>query len=132
MATKRNTTIEVPGEPASDPTPAAAEPSTSAPSQEDASPATAAPDVPEVTPNPEPVTDAEKKRELDRQVRATAKLVGSSEALDWGHLTNPHDLAGKVNTYVDPDKDLPNVNDVDWSKVQGNKILTKQGWLLKA
>jgi hypothetical protein len=84
--------------------------------------------------NPEPVTDAEKKRELDRQVALVAKDLreGSKGALDWSHLTNPAALQSQVNTYVDPDKDLPHPDDVDWSKVKGDKILTKQGWLLKA
>lgn len=131
MAKDRNTRIETPGEPE---TPALEEtandtadaPVSNSPQVNDQVAAAPA--------NPEPVTDAEKKRELDRQIAIVAKGLkdGSKDALDWSQLTNHADLAGKVNTYVDPDKDLPNPDDVDWSKVKGDRILTKQGWLLKA
>ena len=46
--------------------------------------------------------DRARAQELERQVAATAPLVGAPEALDWSQLTNPEDLAAKVNTYVEP------------------------------
>lgn len=80
--------------------------------------------------------DALKTAELDRRVQATAHLVGSPAALDWGHLTAPERLMSVVGANApdrDPDAHLPAVESVDWSKIAKgtDRILTKQGWLLR-
>jgi hypothetical protein len=80
--------------------------------------------------------DALKNAESERRVRETQHLVGSPEALDWGHLSNPARLLAVVGANApdkDPEAHLPRVDQVDWSKVPKgeDKILTKSGWLLR-
>jgi hypothetical protein len=79
---------------------------------------------------PDPATDHLRAAELEQRVEATKDLVGSSEALDWGHLTTPSQILNKISH--NPDDDLPQPEDIDWSQQKGNAVLTRQGWLLKA
>lgn len=81
--------------------------------------------------------DVAKNEELQRQVAATKDtLVGSDQAVNWDHLTSPARLMAVVGVNA-PDKDpnahLPHPGAVDWSKVEPglDRVLTKQGWLLK-
>jgi hypothetical protein len=149
MSTKRAAKIETPGEPhatEAEAPPAAAAPTdtsqpTSAPSAEAAAAesAAAAPAlVNPLTPQVELPTasladsaaaDQAKGAELSRQVKETSKLIGSDAALDWSHLTNPAAVMAKLG--VDPEAHLPTVESIEWAKVSGDRILTKQGWLLR-
>lgn len=145
MASKRTGTVEIPGEPASSPedsTPPAAEGTTTSPSQEDVASATAAPNPLTASVALQPASladtasaDQAKGLELSRQsalinaAREGKVTLPGGPALDWSHLTNPAAIMAKIG--ADPEAHLPNPDDVDWSKIQGDRVLTKQGWLLK-
>lgn len=78
---------------------------------------------------PDPSEDQARTHALEAQVEATKDLVGSDQALDWSHLTTPHLILQKINH--NPDADLPHPDEIDWSKIKGDRVLTRQGWLLK-
>lgn len=145
MASKRTSAVEIPGEAAApdESTPPAAEGATTSPSQEGDASATAAPNplapaVPLQSPTlaDSAVADQAKGQELARQVEVlnnarTGKgpaLVGGP-ALDWSHLTQPSAIMAKIG--VDPEAHLPQPEQVDWSKTTEDRVLTKQGWLLR-
>lgn len=75
-------------------------------------------------------TEAQLKEALlQEQVAATADLVGSRQALDWSHLTQPALMQQAVKP--DPDAKLPDANSIDPSQIPFRQsILTRQGWLL--
>lgn len=73
-----------------------------------------------------PPNDARKDELLRYQVAQTAKLVGSSAALDWGHLNA---AAAVLKNYSPSEPDLPDQLDVDPDKIKA-PALTKQGWVL--
>ena len=116
MASKRSLPIETPGETASQ-----------APAAEQADPVTEAPAETVVTvavPTAEltPVQEAT----LQRDLQATARLVGSSEALDWSQLNNGlTPAAGRK----DPDAGLPESADPETITAP---VLTRSGWVLPA
>lgn len=151
MAKARTHKIEQPGEPEAAPAESTPEAAT-APAIDDTSQPEAAAvsevavaESPAAAPAPAPAAvapaiansvtaDAAKTDELNRQVAATAHLVGSDKALDWSHLSNPARLIAVVGVNKpdgDPNAHLPSVESINWANVQGDKILTKQGWLLR-
>jgi hypothetical protein len=77
----------------------------------------------------QPLTgDALKQAQLDQQVRDTKDLVGSSAALDWGHLTQQKILGAKVNPKLDDG--LPYDYEINPATIPyGRSVLTKQGWV---
>lgn len=98
------------------------------PGVEPAPEANSAPSTPQA---PDPSEDQARTDAANAQVEATRGLVGSDKALDWGHLTTPNAILNKINH--NPDDDLPSVDSIDW-KAQPksvNRVLTRQGWLLR-
>jgi hypothetical protein len=129
MARTRKPNIETPGAPSSDDTtaqPTAATATDSAQSMTDL-----APEVPigaVASLSPEAQEKAAKDAALVQKLEETKGLVGSTEALDWSHLTQPATLAPKL---ANAEADLPNAADYDPFKIPfGQKVLTRQGWLL--
>jgi hypothetical protein len=127
----RKIKVETPGEPASPE--AAADPAAPA------VPAAAPPDVSALAPPPSPdavvaaasspaAENQAKEARLTEQLETTKQLVGAGAALDWSHLTQPSVIELKTKN---ADADLPNAAEFDPFKIPfGQKILTRQGWLL--
>lgn len=140
---KRNLTVETPGEIAGamPPAPESPQPDSvltgsgstgAAPAAVAAPSPDLAPEVPAVvqpdTADPEAQARAAKEAQLVQQLEQTKGLVGSSQALDWSHLTQPAAIELKTKN---ADANLPNDSDFDPFKIPfGGKVLTRQGWLL--
>src|SRR5262249_9546575 len=78
--------------------------------------------------SPEAQERAAKDAALMDRVEQTKDLVGSTQALDWSHLTQQASIELKTKN---ADADLPNAADFDPYKIPfGGKVLTRQGWLL--
>lgn len=133
----RKIKLETPGEPAA-PESTAEQGASAAPA---AAPAAAAPAAASIGTAPSPddiaaaagsaaVENQAKEAKLSADLEATKKLVGDSTALDWSHLTQPAAIELKTKN---ADAELPNAADFDPFRIPfGQKILTRQGWLLSA
>jgi hypothetical protein len=133
---KRKLDVQTPGETVQEPEAldaVAAVGLATEPSPEDSAAATPAPEGPVMQPLPPPsapalTADAAKDQALARNVEATAHLIGSSDALDWSHLTSGALIEAKIN----PNKpDLPHDWEIDPSRLPyGTSRLTHEGWVV--
>lgn len=112
MASKRNVTVETPGEARSDSGAGSVE---AAPVEAKTSPAAVTSQL-----------TASQEVTLKQDLIKTAKLVGASEVLDWSHLNQGAILEAQR---FDPDANLPHVDTVDAATIKA-PVLTKSGWVL--
>ena len=84
-------------------------------------PALQSPDAPDT-----PQSVAAKEAELSRQLVATAKLVGSNEALNWDHLNG---AAALVKGYTPIEQGLPDQLEINPDTIE-EPVLSRQGWVL--